>query len=47
MIERQTSRERYDSKITKQMANVIHNEKPNPQNNFWHKKENVTYYENG
>ena len=27
-------RENYDSKIAKQMANVIHNGEPNPQNNF-------------
>ena len=47
MTERQTPRENYDSKIVKQMVDVIHNGEPNPQNNFWHKKENVTYYDNG
>ena len=34
MIERQTPRENYDSKIAKNMANVIHNGEPNSQNNF-------------
>ena len=29
------------------MAYVIHNGEPNPQNDFQHKKEDVTYYDNG
>ena len=47
MIERQTPRENYDSKIIKYMANVmIHNREPNSENDFTHKKENITYYDN-
>ena len=34
MIERQTPRENFDSKIAKHMAKVIHNWEPNPQSNF-------------
>ena len=34
MIERQTPRKNYDSKIVEHMANVIHNREPNPQNDL-------------
>ena len=47
MIKRQTPGKNYDSYTVKHTANGIHNEETNPQNNFWHEKENATYYENG
>ena len=39
MIEIQIPRGKYDGKIAKHMASVIHDQKPDPQKDSWHKKK--------
>ena len=43
MIERQVPGIKFHTDIKEHIANVIHNEKPNLQNESWWKKENFTY----